>query len=297
MSFRVTHTTTYAYGSEITTAHNQARLAPRNSARQSRRSFALEVFPVPDDMHEFTDFFGNRADHFSIHTNHRKLVVRAVSEVELKPLDLQLDFDAIAAQGTWENAALLLQSSTERRDLDARQFLLDSPLVHRSNDLADFARGSFLPGRSVVEAYLDLNHRIAREFRYQPGTTTTTTGIEEVLEKRRGVCQDFAHLAIGCLRSVGLPARYVSGYIETTSPQGQDDLRGADASHAWVSGYVPGWGWLDFDPTNDVVPKDQHITTAWGRDYGDVAPLRGIVFSGGGGHTMDVAVEVTRLPA
>jgi transglutaminase-like putative cysteine protease len=161
--------------------------------------------------------------------------------------------------------------------------------------LAEYAEGSFHPGRPLVEAVLDLTDRVYREFQYEPGFTSIATPLLEVLEQRRGVCQDFAHLMIGCIRSLGLAARYVSGYIETFPPPGQERLVGADASHAWASVYLPGWGWVDVDPTNDQFVAESYITTGWGRDYWDVSPLRGSVEGGGGSHRLDVAVDVTRV--
>ncbi len=159
--------------------------------------------------------------------------------------------------------------------------------------MAEYAEGSFLAGRPLMEAVLDLTNRVYREFIYEPGFTSISTPLLEVLEQRRGVCQDFAHLMIGCIRSLGLAARYVSGYIETLAPPGQDRLVGADASHAWASVYLPGWGWVDVDPTNDQLVADSYVTTAWGRDYWDVSPLRGSVEGGGGSHDLEVEVDVT----
>jgi transglutaminase-like putative cysteine protease len=294
MIYRITHTTTYAYASDITAAYNQARLAPRHGARQRRRSFTLQIDPAPTDSHSFNDYFGNRTDHFSIQEPHRRLVVTAISEVEVHEREPD---GPISATITWEDAVRALATATEAADLEARQFVLDSPMVAVSPGLAAYARPSFPAGRPLVEALLDLTERIAREFRYEPGSTTTSTHLDEVLEDRRGVCQDFAHLLTGCVRSLGLAARYVSGYLETQPPAGQAKLVGVDASHAWTSVYVPGAGWLELDPTNNRVPAERHIVTAWGRDYADVSPLKGVLFSGGGGHKLDVSVDVARLPA
>jgi transglutaminase-like putative cysteine protease len=292
MIYRVTHTTTYDYASDITAAYNQARLAPRHGSRQTRRSFDLQIDPAPDDTHSFSDYFGNRTDHFSIHQPHRRLVVTAVSEVEVHEREAD---GPLASTITWEDAVHQLATAKVAADLEARQFVLDSPMVTVSPELAAYAEPSFTPGRPLVEAVLDLTGRITTEFRYQPGSTTTSTRLDEVLAQRRGVCQDFAHLLIGCLRATGLAARYVSGYLETEAPAGQEKLRGVDASHAWTSVYVPGSGWLELDPTNNRVPAERHIITAWGRDYADVSPLKGVLFSGGGGHHLDVSVDVTRL--
>jgi transglutaminase-like putative cysteine protease len=175
----------------------------------------------------------------------------------------------------------------------ARQFALDSACAGGAPDAAAYASPSFPPGRPILAAVRDLSSRIHREFRFDPESTTVATPVSDVLAQRHGVCQDFTHLAIACLRSLGLPARYVSGYLETHAPPGQPRLRGADASHAWFSVYVPRRGWVDYDPTNDCLPTDRYVTTAWGRDYADVAPLKGVIF-GGGVHTLDVAVDMSR---
>jgi transglutaminase-like putative cysteine protease len=195
----------------------------------------------------------------------------------------------------WESAQWLLDIDRQPGSRHARQYRSPSRLVPASPDLADYALPSFGPGRPIVDAVVDLASRIHRDFIYEPGFTSVTTPLLDVLAYRRGVCQDFAHLAVGCVRSMGLAARYVSGYIETIPPEGHERLVGADASHAWFSVYVPGWGWVDVDPTNDQVVSDSYVTTAWGRDYWDVSPLRGSVEGGGTSHTMDVAVDVTRL--
>jgi len=194
----------------------------------------------------------------------------------------------------WEAVRERVAADTTTPGLEARDFVLPSAFVPPDDAVWDYARASFPPGRPLLEAVRDLTRRIHQEFRYDPGFTTIVTPLAEVLAHRRGVCQDFAHLQIACLRSLGLPARYVSGYLETLPPPGKAKLQGADASHAWVSVYDPEQGWTDFDPTNDQLVGEQHITTAWGRDYGDVTPLKGIIF-GGGEHTLEVAVDVERL--
>jgi transglutaminase-like putative cysteine protease len=191
------------------------------------------------------------------------------------------------------------QSQTQQQDvfdelLDAKQYLLDSPMVNTSAELANYAETSFQPNRPLVQVVTNLMQRIYEDFTYDPTFTTIATPLSDVLHFRRGVCQDFAHLAIGCLRSFGIAARYVSGYVETRPEPGKQRLVGADASHAWFAVYVPGIGWLEFDPTNNKLPFDQHITLAWGRDYTDVTPLKGIAF-GGGQHSLSVSVDVLRL--
>jgi transglutaminase-like putative cysteine protease len=192
----------------------------------------------------------------------------------------------------WEDVRTFLQAGRDDTTLDAYQYAFDSPYVARGAELAEFAAPSFAPGRPLLDALLDLSQRIHAEFHYDPEATVTATPLKEVLELRRGVCQDFAHLAIGCLRSVGLAARYISGYLLTNPPPGQAKLVGADASHAWLAVYFPEHGWLEVDPTNNLMPHDRHIVLAWGRDYDDVSPIKGVIL-GGGQHTVTVAVDVT----
>jgi transglutaminase-like putative cysteine protease len=175
--------------------------------------------------------------------------------------------------------------------LSAREFVFDSPLVRAHPSLAAYAEPTFRPGRPIVEAILELNHRIETEFAYDPSATDISTPLAQVLRQRRGVCQDFAHVAVGCLRSMGLAARYVSGYLETMPPPGMPRLVGADASHAWASVFLPDFGWLDLDPTNDLLPSGRHIVVGWGRDFSDISPLIGVVL-GGGQHRLTIGVDV-----
>jgi transglutaminase-like putative cysteine protease len=233
------------------------------------------------------DYFGNQVHYFAIEAQHREFTVTARSEVELLPSAY------IAPESTraWEEVRDRARRVPDGEALDASQFVYDSPLVAASPELAAFGGESFAAGRPWMEAVLDLTSRIHREMVYDPTATSVGTSPATVLRTRRGVCQDFAHLQIGCLRAVGLPARYVSGYLQTTPSDGQPRLVGADASHAWLAAWCPGLGWIDVDPTNNVVPCWDHVTVAWGRDYGDVCPIKG-VFVGGGQHEMQVSVEV-----
>jgi transglutaminase-like putative cysteine protease len=248
------------------------------------------VVPSPTAYAEGVDYFGNRVSRFSIEEPHAALEVTAASEVTVSPPDPVPDLGSSPA---WEAAlasSLLAEGSAA---IDARALALESPLITAVPALERYARPSFPAGRPLLAAVAELMGRIHGEFTYDPHFTTVATPLAEVLEHRRGVCQDFAHLAIGCLRSIGLPARYVSGYIETLPPPGRPRMVGADASHAWFAVHVPGGGWVDFDPTNNQLPSDQHITVAWGRDYGDVNPLKGVVL-GGGKHKLQVSVDVAR---
>jgi transglutaminase-like putative cysteine protease len=236
------------------------------------------------------DFFGNRLCFFTIQEPHRELLVEARSEVIMEGNATpwpQLPLP-------WEEAARSVPNDHSPAGLEAYQFGFESPRIRVRPEFASYALQSFTPGRPMPEALLDLTARIHRDFRFDSKATSVRTPTEEVFKKRRGVCQDFAHLQIACLRSLNLAARYISGYLRTYPPPGQPRLVGADASHAWVSAYCPGVGWLDVDPTNNLVPSNGHVTLAWGRDYGDVSPLRGLIL-GGGAHKLHVGVDMEPL--
>lgn len=292
MKYRVTHITKYNYSDNVTLCHNVAHLLPRNTPLQSCPVSELKISPMPSSVNEWTDFFGNRQASFSIERPHDELVVTAISEVEVMPSGSLLDG---AFPTSWEQAVEHMQSASEEETIDARMYVLESEFIEFSEEVREYSIQSFTPGRPLVEAVEDLMHRIYRDFAYDPGFSSIATPLEEVLKHRKGVCQDFAHLAIACLRMLGIAARYISGYLETIPPKGQERLVGADASHAWFSVYVPHQGWIDFDPTNAQIPSEQHITAAWGRDYADVAPLKGVIFGGGKKNKLDVSVDVERL--
>ena len=288
MNYRVTHTTAFTYESPVRLCHNEARLLPRELPGQQVQFSQLKIDPTPIDLGEARDFFGNRVSRFSLQQPHEALTVTATSRVQITPRANL--FEAGNGQ-PWEEVRDKLHQGLAPELLDARQYRLDSPMIEVDAALRDYATPSFPAGRPFSEAVADLMQRIHADFTYDPHFSTIATPLHEVLEHRSGVCQDFAHLAIGCLRAQGLAARYVSGYIETLPPPGQVKLVGADASHAWFSVFAPDAGWLDFDPTNNQLPRDQHITVAWGRDYGDVSPVSGFIF-GGGRHEVAVAVDV-----
>ncbi len=289
MKYRVVHTTRYRYSQPVALCHNEAHLRPRSFGGQRCIDSRLLVEPTPAVVHERTDLFGNVVTYFAVQEPHDMLVVTASSSVELTPAAPPRNIEAAVP---WETIRLRLYSEPPTpAAVEARHLVLDSPMVVTSADLAAFASPSFSPGRPLLAAVYDLSQRIHREFAYDPHFSTIATPLSDVLRLRRGVCQDFAHLAIGCLRSLGLPARYVSGYLQSVPPPGQARLVGADTSHAWFAAFDPDEGWVDFDPTNDQIVSDQHVTTAWGRDYSDVTPLKGVVF-GGGPHTLEVAVDM-----
>lgn len=281
MIYEVTHRTDYVYEKAVSASYGKAHLLPRDTPAQTCRRAEVRIEPGPDDQSEHLDAFGNRTLNFTILRPHTTLSVTGTSLVEVR------DPPALSLLGNrpWEEAA-------RAEVIEVVEFRLDSPRVAASAELSAFAAPSFAPGRPIGDAVADLVHRIHAEFDYVPGATTVTSTIDELMTRRQGVCQDFAHLAIGCLRSVGLAARYVSGYLETDPPPGQPRVPGADQSHAWASVYVPGDGWIDVDPTNDRYVNDRYVTTAWGRDYGDVPPIEGVIFTDGNEHQMTVTVDV-----
>jgi transglutaminase-like putative cysteine protease len=291
MQYRITHKTAYRYSDPVSLCHSEAHLRPRDTDKQRCLLQRLDIDPIPASVTTRTDFFGNPIHYFRIEQPHTGLSVTSVSVVELQA---GKETRHEHSMQTWSDAVHALASSTDPERHDVRSYYLDSPLISVSADVAAYAERFFLPGLLLRAAVHDLMDAIHSEFTYDPGFTTVTTPPSEVLRHRRGVCQDFAHFAIACLRSRGLAARYVSGYIATLPPPGSQKLVGADASHAWFSVYDPTAGWLDFDPTNNQIPMDRHITTAWGRDYADITPLKGIAF-GGGVHTAQVSVDVTAL--
>jgi len=290
MRYRIVHVTDYFYSEAVPLCHNEVHLAPRETARQRCIDHRLEISPRPDRLGAGCDYFGNPVHFFSIGEAHRQLSVASHSVVELAPTDYMPPEET----APWEQVRALMRAKPHDENLAVLEHTFDSPHVSMSPELAEFAGQSFTPGRPWLAAALDLMARINREFTYDSTATSVSTPLASVLAMRLGVCQDFAHLQIGCLRSLGLAARYVSGYLETTPPPGRPRMVGADASHAWLSAWCPEYGWVDFDPTNNVVPSLGHITVAWGRDYSDVCPIKG-VFVGGGAHRMNVSVDVESM--
>lgn len=292
MRYRITHTTAYNYSEPVGRCYNLANVIPRDTARQTCLSNRLKVTPVPAHANKRQDYFGNMSYYFAIQKQHAELAITAESEVDIVEQNDEPMLEFGQACGTvrerlWRNA--------DAETLMAREYLLDSPMIKASDDLRAYAEPLFGNDRPLLSAVRELMAMIYSEFTYDPGFTTIATPLSEVLEHKRGVCQDFAHFGIACLRSLGFPARYVSGYLETLPPPGQPKLVGADATHAWLAVYLPSEGWVEFDPTNNKMASEQHIVTAWGRDYSDVTPLRGVIFGGGEKHQLSVAVTVERV--
>ena len=292
MRYRVRHTTTYAYSSAVAVCHNELHLRPRRCRHQTCVFHELLVFPEAPMMSQSVDYFGNPVTYFALQEPHQALTMTANSIVEVTPLETRP-----AASMAWEDVRDGLRRDRSPEGLGAVQFVFDSPYVTASPELLAYAAPSFTPRRPLLEAVWHLTERIHAEFTYDPGATAVNTPLSDVMRYRRGVCQDFAHLQIGCLRALGLAARYVSGYL-ATQPAMPNPLVGAESSHAWLSVYCPGPGpgWVAVDPTNRMWPSDRHITVAIGRDYGDVSPIKG-VFLGGGDHTMEVVVDVMPIPS
>jgi transglutaminase-like putative cysteine protease len=288
--YRVRHSTRYTYAEAIPLSHNLVRLRPRDRAVQTCLRHNLTIHPTPAVSSERFDYYGNDVVWFSLQEPHSELTITAKSDVEVN-LGLRPD---VSRGASWEQVLYTLQTAPDAETIFARQFTFDSPYVPRTPELAAYAEPSFAPGRPLLECVMDLTERIYKDFQFLPGSTRVGTPVLDVLRTRRGVCQDFAHLQIGCLRSLGLAARYVSGYIVTTPPPGQKRLLGADVSHAWTSVFSPDFGWMDFDPTNGVIPSDMHVTVAWARDYDDVGPVRGIMI-GGQRQKLEVSVDVVPI--
>ncbi|MRI02547.1 transglutaminase family protein [Kriegella sp. EG-1] len=297
MIFNVTHTTTYKYNAPVNYCHNIATLRPRESKGQELLDYKIEITPTPAEISERIDFFGNYITRFSIQSEHKELKVTTKSKVVRNYSQFQDSFFSPTCKRITLNEALMALSITNG-DIDlmeSKQFILESIFIKRADEnIRDYAKLSFKPNRSVFDAAFELMQRIYTDFDFVPGFTSISTPIAEVMKEKKGVCQDFAQIAIACIRAVGLPARYVSGYIETLPPEGKEKLVGADTSHAWFSIFIPGFGWVDFDPTNNIIPMDQHIVVGWGRDYYDVPPLKGVVY-GSGKSKLKVAVDIASV--
>ncbi len=290
--YHVLHETRYDYGSPVSLSQQQLHLSPRILAWQQVEEQCVDIEPTPSWRRDGLDAFGNPVTWVAFHAPHDSLLIRSVMTIAVEP---HLPGD-LKNSPPWEAVRdRLAYDATDPQpaDLDATRFLFESPHVRIKHELADYAADCFPPGKPLLLCVQALMAKIFTEFTFDPEATTVSTPVLDVLENKRGVCQDFAHLMIACLRALGLAARYVSGYLLTRPPPGKPRLIGADASHAWVSVYVPGseYGWVDFDPTNNLLPDTEHITLSFGRDFSDISPLRGIIL-GGGGAEPEVAVTV-----
>ncbi len=286
MIYQILHKTIYEYAAPVTVSHHVARLEPRPTLSQEREQFSLKIFPEPALRKSRPDYFGNRLCFFSIQEVHHRLEIIAHSRVSVR------ENKSTEPSTAWENVAAMFRDPVSPEVVEPYQFIFDSPQASASPELADYAMENFPKGTPLIAGIRNLTARIYKDFKYDPKATTVATPLDEVWKKRRGVCQDFAHLGIACMRSIGIPARYVSGYLRTRPPEGKERLVGADASHAWFAVFCPGAGWIDFDPTNNIQPGEEHITVATGRDYADVSPVAGVI-TGGGAHEVKVSVDVT----
>ncbi len=288
--YRISHHTTYEYSMPVTLSQHVVHLMPRETPTQTCLRFSMTAAPEAVSNEAGMDYFGNPVRYLTLADDHILLFILAISEVEVRERILPDP----ATSMPWDKVFRFLSDDTLDVSRDAVQYCFDSPLTEWSRDLPTYALQSFTPGRPILEAALDLTRRIHEEFRYDPTVTDVATPVDEAFDLRAGVCQDLAHVQIACMRSLGLPVRYVSGYLLTHPPEGQERLVGADASHAWISVYCPGPGWVDLDPTNNLVVSTEHITSAWGRDYADVSPIAGVI-TGGGAHTVEVSVDVAPM--
>jgi transglutaminase-like putative cysteine protease len=289
MIYDIRHRTTFTYEDVVSVSHHVLHLAPRRHRRQRCLSSEMLVDPAPAVDSSGEDYFGNPVHYLTVQEPHERLIVESRARVEVVSSGAGLDLDA---SKPWEEVRdLLAEGVADDLLLQTYEFTFDSPYAAGNDEVRDYALRSFLPGRPILEAAMDLTTRIYREFEYRGGVSDVSTPVRDVFAMRKGVCQDFAHLEIACLRSLGLAARYVSGYLLTHPAPGKEKLVGSDASHAWLSVWSADSGWVDLDPTNNLIPDVEHVTVGWGRDYGDVSPINGFIV-GGGSHQVAVAVDV-----
>jgi len=290
--YRVMHRTRYTYNDDVSSSYGRCYLTPRELPGQRVHSAVVEIEPEPDDRSTGVDVYGNQDSYFHVRTAHRELTVTAHSVVEVDPVDQGLVLGP-AARTPWESARPAAVGTREARL--AAEFVLDLDPPEITPAVREYAAQVFTPGRPLVEAVTDLTTRIYTDFTYRSGATAISTRVDTVMRRREGVCQDFARVAIACLRSLGLAARYESGYLATDPPPGQEKVFGADASHAWAAVWLPDDRWLAFDPTNDKLVDERHVTLAWGRDYDDVPPLRGVIYTDSTKSQIDVSVDVSPI--
>lgn len=286
-TYDISHKTVYRYSTPVVHSDQRLHLAPRATANQTINAHTLLIEPAPTQRRDGVDSFGNPVTVLEIDREHSTFTVQATSRITVVAPPVM----DLSRSMPWEDVAHLMRCGPPPHDIDVVQFTSSSRLTMPTLAVAEFASRSFTPGRPVLEAAFDLTRRIFGEFRFDPTATDVSTPVSEVLRLKRGVCQDFSHLALAAMRALRLPVRYVSGYLLTRPPPGQIKLRGADASHAWIAVWAPEFGWVQFDPTNGVVPTDEHVVFAHGRDYDDINPISGVIL-GGAEHTVNVAVDV-----
>lgn len=292
MIYNIYHKTEFKYHSSVTFSHNIARLKPITSNYQKLHDFSMEISPNVYESNEYVDMYGNANLHMLIREPHQLLSVVGKSKVELFPALIEEHIASVKQNSISFSDAKKRLSQFNSNDIYAKEYLFASDLIpYGSQNIKEYALESFSEKRDLFEATEEFMQRIFTDFDFLSGFSDITTPVEEIFEAKKGVCQDFAQFAISALRTIGLPAKYMSGYIETLPPQGQVKLFGTDASHAWFSVYIPNAGWIEFDPTNNLIPKEQHIVLGSGRDYNDISPLKGVVFSSGGSE-LSVMVDV-----
>ncbi|MDP3120444.1 MAG: transglutaminase family protein [Sulfuricurvum sp.] len=295
MLYHIFHSTQFTYQQWVSFSHNLIRLKPRDTPFQTVIDFSLSTDPAITELEGYTDYFGNHLHHMLIREphHHLKVIARTCIAMDIQAIEQQRILSEYAKDVSYAQVLQALEANTSDV-IDAKQFCLPSLFLKKADPLLrEYAASSFSPDRSVYESVQEFMGRIYNDFQFVSGFSDVNTPVEMVFEARKGVCQDFAHIAISALRSLNLSARYISGYIETVPPAGEEKLFGADASHAWFSVFIPGYGWFDFDPTNNIIPYDQHIVLGYGRDYADIAPIQGVVF-GSGKSNVNVTVDVTR---
>lgn len=285
MKYKLRHQTVYTYVNPVHNYQSVLCLQPKNSAEQICSNFKIDIEPNPSKIYSRKDYFGNIQHYFSLHEPHKILKVVTTSEIEIVPKIMQ-PINHITCQ-----EARIKLNTNQALKIEVLQYKLPSQFITWDEEIKAFAKDCFAPTTSLYEAVKQLSTKIFKEFQFKSGFTSVNTPLNIVLKEKKGVCQDFSHLAIACIRSMGFPARYVSGYIETRPPKDKPKLEGSDASHAWISVYIPEMGWCEFDPTNDMIPQERHLVTAYGRDFADVSPLKGIIFSSGE-HKVKVEVDV-----
>jgi len=294
MTYEIYHKTTFEYQSNVTFSHNIARLKPKVNAYQKLEEFSMQINPEASESHEFIDIFGNTNTHMLIREPHKSLTVIGKSKIKISPERIEENIEDIKKKSITYGHALQRLSKFHLDDVEAKQYLFESALIpYGSTKIRDYVLESFQEDRDMYESCHEFMQRIFKDFSFVSGFSDITTPVEEIFEAKKGVCQDFAQFAISALRTIGIPAQYMSGYIETIPAEGQDKLFGTDASHAWFSVYIPNAGWAEFDPTNNLVPMDKHLLLGSGRDYNDISPLKGVVFSSGNSQ-LSVMVDVRK---